>query len=184
LIFVAGAVSSYLVFGAIEAEVPPNDIAIAALVVDLALLASLAAHRIWLLAIVRFAAYVAAIIVTYFAGFLGSDGWFANIGIDLGILALACAVALTLAFQRREEFQVTTLDLLVLIDTTAVAAVMFVTPFGLDLDLRLTPMIVIRLVIVLYAIELLLGRKTPRWQMVAGASVISLGTIGLCAIGS
>jgi UDP-GlcNAc:undecaprenyl-phosphate GlcNAc-1-phosphate transferase len=177
LALVGTAVVAYLVAGAIVAGQPTTDLWLAALFLSGALPVVFLLRRTWFVQLVRAGAYSAALIVTYLAVFVNSEGWFAGPWANAGIVLLSIVVGLAIYLQERGEFEITTLDVLIVI----VAVAVITAPIAGDLQPKLSEFL-LRVMVIFYSVELLLGRSPPRARLVAGATLASLLILALSVL--
>jgi len=154
------------------------DLAAVSLLMALIMLAALLLHRPWFIYLARAAAYLAVLIVTYYSIFEMSSDWFAGGWVNGLVAFIAIGVGIAVYFRGEGEFQVTTLDLLMAL----VAIAVLTAPMDRVFQLNLAEMLV-RCFVIFYAIELLLGRRPPRFRVLATATVATLALVSLALIG-
>jgi UDP-GlcNAc:undecaprenyl-phosphate/decaprenyl-phosphate GlcNAc-1-phosphate transferase len=165
LVFIEICVVAYLVGGAMLIDKASTDLVVVSLIVVSILLGAQLLRTTWSLQLLRAGTYVAAVTVTYLVA-QSNGGWVASHWVDAGIALLAIAIGFAIYFQERREFQVTTLDLLIAI----VAIVVIATPLADQMN----PKLLLRILVVLYAVELLLGRARARTGVVVEATVAAM----------
>ncbi|MGD9741295.1 MAG: glycosyltransferase family 4 protein [Dongiaceae bacterium] len=178
LAFVEAGVAVYLMAGAIAVGRLSADLAAVSLLMALIMLAALLLHQPWFIYLARAAAYLAVLIVTYYSIFEMSSDWFAGGWVNGLVAFIAIGIGIAVYFRGEGEFQVTTLDLLMAL----VAIAVLTAPMDRVFQLNLAEMLV-RCFVIFYAIELLLGRRPPRFRVLATATVATLALVSLALIG-
>jgi hypothetical protein len=167
--YIECSVAVYVITGAIIAVSIPADVSILAFcLAGLTILVTIF-YKQWSPSAVRFASYFAAIYVGYLSTTMPSIGWAYSFGFNFWLGTIAASVALVVAFSPREQFELSTLDLLIVL---AVAGVLIIpTPY---LDQTVVSRVVIRSLVIVYACESLLAARSSGLSAVGLCSTLSL----------
>jgi UDP-GlcNAc:undecaprenyl-phosphate GlcNAc-1-phosphate transferase len=171
--YVEWSVAGYLIVGAAIARSVPSDISVLALgLAGAAALVVLLLPRFSTPAI-RISAYLAAIYVTYLGATSPQLPWLNAIEFNLWLTSVAGALAAIVILSPRDQFQVSTLDLLIVL--VLIAALTIPTPL---IDHAVLTRILLRSLVMLYACELLLSLRKARLGPVGMAAILALIALG------
>ena len=172
--FIKAALPFLLVLGCLVAGHVPLDLGAFSTVLLTALVFSLFLRSIPFSLLERFGIYVAAVSSVYLLeispGVL--DGW--DIYINSIFFALAVAVAIGVRFSGPEQFQVSTLDFLVVF----IAVLMPLFP-DVEFINTIIAAIVLKTIILLYATEVLLTRSPRYWDGLRVGTIVALALLGV-----
>jgi UDP-GlcNAc:undecaprenyl-phosphate GlcNAc-1-phosphate transferase len=164
------AVPSYLILGALSAQSVGGDIGLLAGALGAALLAALFIRRLPFFALERLSAYTAAVAVAFLLRGSQVEAVCSICIVALyGILAVAAA--LWIRFSGR-GFQVTTLDMLVLLGALVAPSL---REFGLK-DIGTLALVAI---VLFYSIEILLQGRARSWDALRVATLTCLGILAV-----
>jgi hypothetical protein len=167
--YIECSVTVYVIIGAFIAVSIPADVSILAFCLAGLTIFVTIFYKQWSPSAVRLASYFAAIYVGYLSATMPSISWANSLGFNFWIGTIAASVALVVAFSPQEQFQLSTLDLLIVL---AVAGVLIIpTPY---LDQTVVSRVVIRSLVIMYACESLLVARSSRLSVVGLSSTLSL----------
>ena len=160
-----------LIIGPVDWQLGVSGLGIAAALVVLALLL-----RNMPMFTARICCYSASVFVVYLLSQTEKMSWLTTgLNVYLGLLALALVLGIRMT--RREDFRLDTQDLLVLLLLLAIPQLPFET-----LSTNSIGEIALRLAVLMYCCEFLLGRGLRRYSVLKFASVASLSIIGLMSL--
>jgi hypothetical protein len=121
----------------------------------------------------RICAYLAAIYVSYLGATAPEFPWLNAIEFNLWLTSVAGALAAIVILSPRDQFQFSTLDLLIVL--VLIAALTIPTPL---VDHTILTRILLRSLVMLYACELLLSLRKARLGPVGMAAILALIALG------
>jgi UDP-GlcNAc:undecaprenyl-phosphate GlcNAc-1-phosphate transferase len=116
---------------------------------------------------VRLCSYSACVFVTYLFSKSGVDNEY-RLVIDVFFIAVVAFLMLAIKMTRREDFMLDTQDLLVLFMVIIVPQLPFET-----LSENSVSLIALRLAVLMYSCEFVLGRKKTKYKFLIGSSLVS-----------
>ncbi|MFW0776174.1 MAG: MraY family glycosyltransferase [Rickettsiales bacterium] len=170
------AVAFFLVVAALLIGPIQFQFAVAALILAVVLVLTSFAVRSMPMFSARLCCYSASVYVVYLLSQTELSIWMAN-SINIFLVVLAVALMLGIRMTRRQDFRLDTQDLLVLLMLLAIPQLPFDT-----LTANSIGEIALRLAVLMYCCEFLLGRGLRRYSVLKFASVASLGAIGLTSL--
>ena len=171
--YIEWSVGAYFILAAMLSTNVTLDIAVVAIGV-LGLAAAAAFWRgTWTLPALRLAIYVAAIIVSFLSVSSVHPEWLPVGRISLWLLTVAVAIGFVIYLTPREQFQVTTLDLLIALVAVGVLALPIPT-----VNRVMAGQLLLRILVLLYGCELLLSQRPSRYGTIAMAVSIALLALG------
>lgn len=174
--YVEWALAATLIVAAAAARHVSADIGITSMAAALVLALAGAVFGAWRGGIARLAVYFAAITTTFVTSFLMPATWLDQPQIVVFIISLGAAAGAAIYFMPPGQFQVTTLDLLIVL--LAVGLLSVPMP-GIDTNV-LGPALW-RVIIALYACEVLMSERPARLGVVGPAAIVSLALLGVSA---
>ena len=176
-IYVSVSVGVFLLLGALLVGEPSRDISAISLGLAGLMMFAHVFLNPWTRLFTRISIYVVCLFLVYLIIPITQTNFVLDWSINIYLIVLGCVLALAIGLTRRENFQMTPLDVLVLFFIVAVA----------NLDLEILPeyharAFVLRVVVLLYACEFILNkdRISFRWLRISGfISLVILGVEGL-----
>lgn len=155
--------AGYIIVGAIAADATPIDVSILAIGLAGLVVFSIIAWKRKGALVVRLSAYLTVIYVSYVTTVDSQLTLLSSTETSLWIASVVVAMATVIAFTPRDQFELSTLDLLIVLVVVGTLWIPIPT-----LDHHMISQVLIRSVVFLYA-----------WEVLLGAKQISLGSIGL-----
>jgi len=171
---VNAGVALFLLLGTILVYDPSRDISAISLgIAGLMLFAHLFLHP-WTALFTRIGIYVLCLFVVYLMIPLTQTSVWWEWSVNLYLIALSCVLALAIRLTRRENFQMTPLDVLVLFFIVVVA----------NINLEILPQyqagsFVLRVVVLLYASEFILNAEQVSYRLLRFSGFVGLAILGL-----
>jgi UDP-GlcNAc:undecaprenyl-phosphate/decaprenyl-phosphate GlcNAc-1-phosphate transferase len=170
-------IATYLLISAFVLTRVSLDIGLAAMAAALALTIGSWLRPDWREGTSRIALYLAATISAYLAITTSEASWLGDPRTIVLLLLVAAAVASAIYLMPREQFDVTTLDVLIALLTVA----MLIAPIAADAKIKIA-LALFCAFIVIYAGEVLLAARPARQSLIGKAAIGSLGLTGIVAI--
>jgi UDP-GlcNAc:undecaprenyl-phosphate GlcNAc-1-phosphate transferase len=171
--YIEWSAAGYLIIGAAAARTTPPDISVLALVLAAAVLAIAFFAKPFTLAATRLTAYLAVIYVSYLSVTSPQFNWLTSTEFSAWLVSVVFAIAVAIMLMPREQFQLSTLDLLIVL--VVIGSLSIPIP---GLDQQVVARVVFRSLVFLYACEVLLTLKSSRFGPVGMAATISLVLLG------
>lgn len=167
--YIEWSAAGYLILGAAAARTTPPDISVIALVLAAVVLGIALFAKPFTLAATRLTAYLAVIYVSYLSVVSPQFNWLTSTEFSAWVVSVVFAIAVAIMLVPREQFQLSTLDLLIVL--VVIGSLSIPIP---GLDQQVVARVVFRSLVFLYACEVLLTLKSSRFGPVGMAATISL----------
>ena len=171
--YVQLGVAAFLIGGTVFADPPPRDIAVVAAGVAVMLIFAHFFLNLWTRLFVRVGVYLLSLFVVFLIAPMTASDYRLDWAVDGYLVALCAGLALAIRLTRRETFQMTPQDLLVLFVVLAIPnlPVEIATNFPVGTT-------ALRAVVVFYACEYVLNRNRMSYRSLRVASFIGLAILG------
>jgi UDP-GlcNAc:undecaprenyl-phosphate GlcNAc-1-phosphate transferase len=163
------SLAAFLILGAAFATATPPDIALIALLLAVILVVLAASGGAHISAATRVTAYLAVVYVSYLSVVAPQFEWLTQPQFSAWLLTVVVAIATVIVLTPRDQFQLSTLDLLIVLVVIGILGV----PIP-GIDQAVLGRVAFRSLVFLYACEVLLSYRTSRFGPVGMASVLAL----------
>jgi len=173
-LFSAGTIPLYLLYGVLSCDEITTDISLlAAGLLCVWLLVSFIRRNQSINWFERIGIYITSSIIVYLIESSGLSHTVSEVYLNLYFILLGLAVVVGFRFSREKIFVVTTLDFLVIFAVFTVPSLP-----GLSLSESLWSSVVIRMIVLFYAVEFVLTHINKNWNGVRYIMIIILGVMG------
>ena len=171
--YIEWSAAGYLILGAAAARDTPPDISMIAIGLAAVVLGATFFVKAYALAVTRLTAYLAVIYVSYLSVVAPQFTWLTSLEFSAWVISVVVAVAIAIMLAPREQFQLSTLDFLIVLVVIGSLSI----PIQ-GLDQHVVVRVVFRSLVFLYACEVLLSLKASRFGPVGMAATLALIVLG------